>query len=103
MQFRYELRPPALLHAVDGPEHLLQSVQVDHLPGFAPGVVRREGAVVGRVPVLTRYHDRVLWHKLIRQRYYRISFGYRQHPGRHEIHLKVDEDEGTHRRSFSRR
>src|SRR5207302_1665581 len=40
------------LHAVIRPEHLGDSVQVDHVAWFFPRVLRGEAAVIRRMPVL---------------------------------------------------
>ena len=47
-----KLGTKTFLYAVDRPKHLRQTMQIDHLAGFAPGVIGGKAAMRGRVPVL---------------------------------------------------
>ena len=81
---------------MDRPKRLRQAVEVDVVEGFRAGMVRRETPVVARVPVLRRHDQVVVALEPVDDRHDLLAARHGERAARDEIHLHIDDDQGTH-------
>jgi hypothetical protein len=81
---------------VDGPENLLQAVDFHDLAHAPARMISREAGVVRRMPVLSRQNELEPALRAIGDGHDLIAVPNRERASRHEIVLKVDENEGVH-------
>lgn len=87
--------PARPLDAVVRPEGLLAVRHRRDVIGRLTLVLRREGGVRGRVPVLRHHHALELLDHRVHQREDLGPARHLQGPARHEIHLQVDHEEAV--------
>src|SRR6266576_1250613 len=66
----WESRTECVLDAMHRPERLRQTVQINLLEGLFAQMIYREAAVVHRMPILRRDHNRKYRLQLVRNRNY---------------------------------
>ena len=85
--------PGSALHAMHRPQHLRAIGHLDAGEGSGAGVVRGEGAVVGRVPVLREHHVGKARRDAVDDGHDGVAVRYGQAAAGHEAVLCVDDDQ----------
>ena len=97
IEIRCEGGPNSVLNAVNGPQCLLQSIQIDHISGCFARMTRGKAGVIGWMPILRSYDQIEALLNLIGERDYLVAIRDRKSALREKIVLQIDEDEGFQR------
>ncbi|MEE8519406.1 MAG: hypothetical protein V3S98_09810, partial [Dehalococcoidia bacterium] len=83
-------------HAMIRPEHLLMTVELDHVHGRSPRVAAREGNVAFRVPILGRHiqSEEVSTKQTLEGAKDLVCVLHRKRTSREEIRLDIDHQKG---------
>jgi hypothetical protein len=84
------------LDAVDGPKDLREAVEIDAVAWLSSGMIGREAAVIGGVPILSGHDDFETRLEKIHDRDDQIALGNRQRAAGDEVILDIDENESVH-------
>ena len=86
----------SVLNAMDRPQDLRQTVQIDDVARLAVLVMGREAAVIGRMPVLRRDDEIESLLHAIGDRDDLVTARHRESAARNKVILKIDEYERSH-------
>lgn len=78
------------------PERLRQAVQLDLLEGRVAGMIDREAAVIGRMPVLRGHHEVEVGQQPVHHRHDGVAIRHGERTAGEEVVLDVHEDERLH-------